>query len=173
VAAAAGIGTGTLFLYFPTKEDLLVAVFRVEVGRAWDDAFASVDPDAPLLEQVLQAFGSVVAYHEGDPGLARSFFKELQFVSDPIADGVRQFMRGYFRALEALLAKATERGELMPDVSTRTLASNLYAAWYTLIQRRHAGHLSLEDLHMRLRESFELQLRGITVPKRTPRPRSR
>ena len=44
IAEAADIGAGTLYLYVNSKEDLLVAVFREEVGRAWDAAFAAVDP---------------------------------------------------------------------------------------------------------------------------------
>ena len=53
------------------------------MGRAWDAAFAAVDPAAPVKEQLLGAFGSVTEFHENDPGLARAFFKELLFVSSP------------------------------------------------------------------------------------------
>lgn len=161
VAEAAGIGKGTLFLYVPTKEDLLVAVFREEVGRAWDAAFASVDPAAPLIDQLLAAFGYVVRFHEQDPQLARAFLKELQFVSEPASLDVSDFMRNFMMRLTDLLVDGQARNDLEDDVPVRTLATNLYSIWFSLMQRRYAGRMTVEDLYEHLDAGFRLQLRGL------------
>ena len=42
IAARADIGTGTLFLYVQSKEEVLVLVFRDEMDRVCDEAFASL-----------------------------------------------------------------------------------------------------------------------------------
>jgi AcrR family transcriptional regulator len=167
IADEAGIGAGTLYLYVDSKEDLLVAVFREEVGRAWEAAFALVDPAQPVADQLLAAFGHVTSYHEHDPGLARAFFKELLFVSESARPAVRDFMRAFFGQLHALLEEAQRRDLLDPDVPVRSLAQNLFASWYLLMQRRHTGALSEETLRRRLDRSFRVALHGITP---SPRP---
>jgi AcrR family transcriptional regulator len=170
IADEAGIGAGTLYLYVDSKEDLLVAVFREEVGRAWDSAFAQVDPTQPVVEQVLSAFGHVTSYHEHDPGLARAFFKELLFVSESARPAVSDFMRAFFEQLHTLLEEAQRRDLLDPEVPVRGLADNLFASWYLLMQRRHTGALSEEGLRRRLDTSFRVALHGITPSSRPMAP---
>jgi AcrR family transcriptional regulator len=170
IADEAGIGAGTLYLYVDSKEDLLVAVFREEVGRAWDAAFAQVDPSQPVVEQVLSAFGHVADYHEHDPGLARAFFKELLFVSESARPAVSDFMRGFFEQLHALLEEAQRRELLDGEIPVRSLAENLYASWYLLMQRRHTRELSDESLRRRLDSSFRVALHGITPSSRLVAP---
>lgn len=162
IAEAAGIGAGTLYLYVSSKEDLLVAVFREDVGRAWSEAFAKVDPTAPIIDQLLAAFGHVTDYHEHDPALARAYFKELLFVSGPVREGVTEFMRGFYRQLTGLLADAQDRGLLDPDVPVRRLSSSLFALWYVLMQRRHTRLLSRAGLRERIEADFRLALWGMT-----------
>src|SRR5208337_5681438 len=62
IAAAADIGAGTLFLYAGTKEDLLVLIFREEIGRIVNRAFATM-PTRPILDQALHLFGAMIALH--------------------------------------------------------------------------------------------------------------
>jgi AcrR family transcriptional regulator len=165
IARAAGIGTGTLFLYAPTKEHLLVAVFREEVGRAWDDAFDGVDPERPLLDQLCQAFFAVIDYHERDPRLGRAFLREVPTVSDAAREGVRDFMRSFLNRLDSFFATAQQQGRLARDVSTSALATSVYALFSFHIQRRFFGHTDVTQCQANLGAAFELQLRGL-VPDR-------
>jgi AcrR family transcriptional regulator len=161
IAEEAGIGTGTLYLYVTSKEDLLVAVFRDEVGREWDAAFSQVDQAGPVLDQLLSVFGQVTAYHEREPALARIFFKELLFVSPAMRSGVTEFMRGFFAQLEGLLTRAQCNQLLEPEVPALTLAQNIYAQWYVLMQRRHTGTLSESGLLSSLQRGFAVSLWGM------------
>lgn len=161
VARAAGIGTGTLFLYVRTKEDLLVAVFRDQVGRAWNEAFNEADPTAPLVDQLMQAFGAVIDYHARTPELAHAFLREVPAVSDEARAGARDFMRWYFGRLDEFLVAARDRGLLAADVPTDVLATNLYAAYHYHLTRCLAGHQSKAATVAALRAAFSLQLRGL------------
>jgi AcrR family transcriptional regulator len=161
VARAAGIGTGTLFLYVPSKEHLLVAVFREEVGQAWDRAFSAVDITLPLLDQLCTAFVAVIEYHEQDPGLAYAFIRELALVSEPAREGARDFMRDYMIRLEEFLVAAQRREQLRTDVNVNSLATSLYALYHFHIQRRVAGRSDLDTCRADLATAFDLQLRGL------------
>jgi AcrR family transcriptional regulator len=162
IAEEAGIGAGTLYLYVSSKEDLLVSVFRGKVGQAWDEAFALVDPAAPLLDQLLATFGHVTEYHEREPRLARAFFKELLFVSGAVRVDVTAYMRDFYQQLAGLLDQAQRNGLLAADVPTATLAQNLFSQWYVMMQRRHTREMTLDELLAEIKASFEVSVWGIT-----------
>ncbi|MDA3038898.1 MAG: TetR/AcrR family transcriptional regulator [Actinomycetota bacterium] len=162
IAEAAGIGAGTLYLYVTSKEDLLVDVFRHDVTRAWDEAFDRTDPEAPLLDQLLAAFLHVTDHHEDDRELARSFFKELLFVEEPVRSKVSEIMQGYFSRLGRLIEEAKRRDKVDPAVSVTVLVGNLFASWYITMQRRHTGAITIAQAKAQLEASFATALMGIT-----------
>ncbi len=157
IAADADIGAGTLFLYAPTKEDLLVLIFQDEVGRAVDAAFDSI-PKKPLLAQIVHVFDAITAHHANDPALARVFLKELPFVEDS-RHGVTHFMAAMISRLAELIEHAKTRGEIASDVPAKLLAQNLYSIYFQRLQMRFGARVAgLEQ--PALASALELQLRG-------------
>ncbi len=165
VAKAAGIGTGTLFLYVRTKEELFVEVFRTDVGRAWDEAFAGVDPDASLLDQLCGAFFAVVEHHDHNPGLVKAFLTELHLLPDEMRSDARVFMRGYMARLQQFLADAQTRRQLDGFVNVRVLSHNLFAVYQWHLQLHVAGHSTRQECLDDLRAAFELQVEHLSVPQ--------
>lgn len=113
VAAAAGISKGTIYLYFPTKEDLFRAVVRqavlpnVEAAEA--DLARHTGSSADLLRMMAQRFlrlfetnltaipKLVVAESGNFPAIA-------QFYADTV-------LRRGFRLIEGILTRGIARGE--------------------------------------------------------------
>ncbi|HTO08938.1 MAG TPA: helix-turn-helix domain-containing protein [Myxococcota bacterium] len=160
IAAEADIGAGTLFLYAPTKEDLLVQIFQDEAGRAVERAFAHM-PQAPLLEQLLAVFHALIEFHAADPALARVFVKELPFVDDS-RHGLAHFMAQLYARLGGLVEAAKASGELGADAPVRLLVQNLFGIYFQQLQLwlgARAPEPRPED--ERLREALELQLRAV------------
>src|SRR5690349_14115596 len=56
IAERAGVGTGTLFLYARTKEELLMLVLAEKVEAVQEERFRTLPTQAPLLEQLLHVF---------------------------------------------------------------------------------------------------------------------
>jgi TetR/AcrR family transcriptional regulator, cholesterol catabolism regulator len=164
IAAGADIGLGTIFSYAANKEDLLVMIFREEVGAVIDSAFASI-PRAELLEQVLYVFNAIAAHHRENPELARVFVKETPFIDDR-RHGIAEFMRTVFGGLNALIDQAKERGEIRADVPSAMLARNLFAISFSFLQIWLGGRNPKRELEdERLRDSLELQLSGLRASK--------
>src|SRR4051795_9247612 len=61
VAKACGIGQGTLYRHFPTREDLLAEVYRQEVGELVAAAPRLLEPHEPV-EALAAWFSRVAAY---------------------------------------------------------------------------------------------------------------
>jgi AcrR family transcriptional regulator len=160
IAAAADIGAGTLFLYAGTKEDLLVLLFREEIGRVVNDAFATM-PARPLLDQVLHLCGAMIALLERDRGLARVFVRELPFVADR-RHGVAEMMASMLGGIADLIEEAKSRGELHPDVPASRLAHSLFALYFFQLQRWLGGDpLTSRQRDDSLRAALKLQLEGL------------
>ena len=160
IATAADIGAGTLFLYAGTKEDLLVLIFREEIGRVVADAFATM-PARPLLDQVLHLFGAMIALHERDRGLARVFVRELPFVADR-RHGVAEMMTTIYAGIANLVEQAKSRGELRADVPASRLAHSLFALYFFQLQRWLGGDpINSRQRDEALRAALKLHLDGL------------
>lgn len=155
LARRAGIGAGTLYLYVDSKEDLLVAVFRQQVGPAWEEAFSAVDRSQAVIDQLLTLFVHVAEFHEHDGHLSRAFFKDLRFLDAPVIEGAEEYVRRHHLQLVELLEQSQASGFLDPEVSATDLADNLYTIWTTLMSRRHAGRRTWDQFLVEIERSFK------------------
>jgi AcrR family transcriptional regulator len=174
IATRAGVGAGTLFLYFASKEDLLVDLFRAEMDRVIERAFATLPRRASLLTELLYVYGAMIEHHERDPELARAFVKEMLFVSAPDRAQVFEFIDGLDARVAERIALRQGRGELDPSVSAVLVAENLFALFIARLQKWLAADAGLdgEEALARLRDAFAVQLRALEprLPARRRRP---
>lgn len=106
-AARAGVGVGTLYRNFPTREALAVAVYEGEVAALCDQARDESRSAGDNLDAFLRGF---VDYEVAHVGLARTF---AAFVSPAVqADGGIQLES----AVADLLARAASEGAIRPEV---------------------------------------------------------
>lgn len=163
IAARADIGTGTLFLYAQSKEEILVLVFRDEMDRVCDAAFTSLPRKRSLIDQLMHVYGALIAFHDRDPGMARVFVKEVLFVKEKNQRTIYEFVEGLIARTAMLADESKKRGELDASVPTQVLAENCFAAYLVRLQKWLGLRETLASAeHVeRLRESLELQLRGL------------
>ena len=162
IAAKADIGSGTLFNYAETKEDLLLLVFREEMDVVVARAFATLPPEGSLLSRLLHVFDSFVAYHKRDVAIGCALMRQLTAVSNPAArEDLRRFMRALLRRIRGLIQDAQQRGEIREDVPVALLAQNLFSIYYRLLQGWLGGYITYEQYAESIAPSLELQLRGL------------
>lgn len=173
IAQEADIGTGTLFLYVRSKEEVLVLVFRDEMDRVCDKAFAALPRKASLLEQLAAVYGAMIRFHGRNPGLARVFVKEVMFVGEGLRQSIAEFVNSLEGRWVTVIETAKQRGEIATDVPAAVLAENCFAAYLLLLQKwlGLGGPLATAEHTARLRQSFELQLRGLAPPRISRRSR--
>ncbi len=103
VAAAAGVGKGTIYVYFENKDSLYLSVYLEEFVALVDalDASADAAPDAPeALRQVVQ---QLVAHIFGSPHVS-------ELLRNVGAPGALTPFREQHGRLTALIAKVIRRG---------------------------------------------------------------
>lgn len=79
IAARAGVGLGTVFVYAANKRDLLFLIANDGLEEAADKAKAAVSPSASLLENLLAVFRHHYDYFARQPALSRLMLREMIF----------------------------------------------------------------------------------------------
>jgi AcrR family transcriptional regulator len=131
VAKAAGVGIGTLYRHFPTREALFEAVYRREVQQLADLAQRPEKTTEPVeaLRQWMRSFVKFVATKKGiSAALAFVVSKDSDLVSSS-----SEVLKG---ALGALLSRAAAAGEIRDDIDPDDLLRALVGMCYT---HDHAG----------------------------------
>jgi AcrR family transcriptional regulator len=113
IAEAAGVGIGTLYRHFPTRDALLEAAYRNEVAQLGDVETLLRDqaPDAALAEW-MNRFVDYAARKRGLSGALRSIAASG---SDIFDDTRRQIIAALTTLLEAGVAAGTLRADVEPE----------------------------------------------------------
>jgi AcrR family transcriptional regulator len=126
VAKTAGVGIGTLYRHFPTRETLFEAVYRREVQQLADLAKRLEEEAQPIeaLRQWMRSFVKFVATKKGmSAALAFAISKDsdlFSYSSDLLT-----------RAVGELLSRAGTAGEIRSDISPEDLLRVLVGMCYT------------------------------------------
>jgi AcrR family transcriptional regulator len=164
VAKAAGIATGTLFLYVHSKEDLLVLVFKDEISEAIERLHRSIPAEAPLLEQIEQFFAGFVAYHKRDLDIARALTEELTFLGNPARRrDMAELQLAILGKLAELVEAAQRRGEVRGDAVPIVAAQVLFAIFYQLLHAWLGGYIDEARFRTGMSRGFRLFAEGLGV----------
>lgn len=155
IAAAADIGTGTLFLYARSKEDLLILVFKEEMLSRALDIFDKLPPQASPVDQMMTVFEQMVEYHERDVDLSRVLLKELVMPSSPERRGdIRDLMDAIYGGLTDIANRA---GLADPALTARSA----FALYYYALVSWLGGGFDRDDCLRLLRRQLAGLLGGI------------
>jgi AcrR family transcriptional regulator len=112
VAKRAGVGAGTLYRHFPTREDLVDAIMQTWVDRVDEAAAKALAHEAPpreLLLSWLSAYVGLITLHKG--GAAR-ITSALGDASSPISAKCRVLTSATDRVVDRLREEHALRGSV-------------------------------------------------------------
>jgi AcrR family transcriptional regulator len=123
VAKRAGVGIGTLYRHFPTRDALLEATYRNEVAQLSDaaDELLAAHPADEALALWMDRF---VAYAGAKKGMGNAL-RAMVSSYDLFADARRMNIA----AIERLLAAGAREGTLRSDVAAEDVLHAMGAIW--------------------------------------------
>ncbi|MDJ0388797.1 helix-turn-helix domain-containing protein [Roseomonas sp. E05] len=139
VARQAGLGIGTLYRHFPTREALVEALFREEhaaLVAAADDLAARLPADEALARWLQRSLD----YLATKRGLGDSLHQLLQARPDIVAAVQGGFPSAVARLLAAAIAQGSVRPDAEPEDILHTL-TGIYSAPAGPDWRRRAGRI--------------------------------
>jgi AcrR family transcriptional regulator len=131
VARTAGVGIGTLYRHFPTREALFEAVYRREVQQLADLA-KRLEAEAKPIEALHQWMRSFIKFVATKKGMVEA----LALVVTKDSDLFSYSSDLLTRAIDELLTRAIAAGEIRSDVNAEDLLHALVAMCYA---RDHSG----------------------------------
>ncbi|HLU74420.1 MAG TPA: TetR/AcrR family transcriptional regulator [Nonomuraea sp.] len=120
IAKRAGVGSGTLYRHFPTREDLVEEVYRDQIRPLRDDARALLEtqPPAQALHTWMHRFAEWTSERRGICEALVAMSASGRFGTGPVCDEVQ-------RILGMLLEAGTKTGELRGDIDPVDVGSIL------------------------------------------------
>jgi len=133
VAERAGVGKGTVYEYFRSKEELFFAVFEAMTREEMARLGAELDRDAPSLDRLAAMVRSMVSDAVAQVEL---YGLTLEFWSGCTNEAFGEQLRTEFSALyqgfrahvAAIVRQGQEAGELRPEVDPEGLAASVVGA---------------------------------------------
>ncbi|MBA2536562.1 MAG: TetR/AcrR family transcriptional regulator [Actinobacteria bacterium] len=143
VATEAGVAYGLVYHYFGSKEQLLETIFR----RTWRNMLEQVEEversEAPLREQIRAIARIVLGGWQVDPELIRVLIREV--ARGPQLQHEVDEIQLAFAALERVLTRGQERGQLRAELEPRLAAWILYGALEEILTGWVFGSLAATD----------------------------
>ena len=140
VAARAGVSKGTLFLYFPSKEELFKAVVRENIsGRfdEWNQEFQAFEgSSADLVRSCLRLWWERVGASKAS-GISKLMMSEARNFPDLAAFCQQEVIQPCLDLICRILQRGIDRGEFRP-VDVPYAAFNIIGPMVFLMMMKHS-----------------------------------
>ena len=164
IARHAGVADGTIYLYFKSKDDILIKLFEVrmeEILQGLEKALEHLESPKEKLEGFIRLYVSIV---DRDPQLAEVITVELRQSGKFMREYENPAFRKLLRYLSSIIEDGQERGVFRNGLDPRIAARGVFGAldeitlWAVLSQRQ----ISLEQAA----DTFtNLWLNGLCIPE--------
>ena len=172
VAALAGVSKGTLFLYFPTKEDLLKAVVSENLAQhfpAWNQAFETFEgSSAEMLRFALYSWWEKIGSTPAS-GICKLMISESRNFPDLLTFYVESVIRPGNNLLRRILERGMDSGEFRPmnaEIAVHTIvAPMIFLMIWENAMTAYSSSLSMSPLEF-LEHQIDVLLHGLVAPSK-------
>ena len=161
IAQEAGVGAGTVFVYFHDKEALLFALWRDDVVPVLEAALDGL-AEGELVDQLVTVFDALFRYYGEDLRLSRQFLKTVLFLDASAREEMNSATMMLVERVAAIVATHQSAGRLSPAFAPFVGAMNAVSAYLMVLIAWMDGAIrAADDATAALRMQLELQLRGM------------
>ncbi|MGE5674063.1 MAG: TetR/AcrR family transcriptional regulator [Mycobacterium leprae] len=126
IAPLAGVAVGTVYLYFKSKSDVLVALFRDRLGKliaqACEEIAGIAEPEERLRRLIALHLNSLAA----SPDLATVTQIELRQADLDVQQQITEVLKGYFDVLDQVIIAGQEAGTIRTDVDRLQMRNMIF-----------------------------------------------
>lgn len=128
IAREAGIAAGTIYLYFKTKDDLLVTLFREKMAEFVDALRKAIADEPDAASKVRRLVALHFSLLEEDPDLAEVLQVELRQGQKFFRGASGQEIGAYFSLIGSVLEEGVGEGRFRSSVSVKVATKMLFGA---------------------------------------------
>lgn len=166
IARRARLAVGTIYNYFPSKPEIVLALMRreTEVALAAGEAVVKRPPRDPAraVNALFEVYVDLVVRH--DRRQLRELLAAAMAHPDTIAAAAFEVDLRLVQQLVALLARLRDDGRLLGDFELGRAATTLYAVYVSwFLAFAASDSVSEATLRSEIREGLKLMLRGLVA----------
>jgi TetR/AcrR family fatty acid metabolism transcriptional regulator len=128
IAEEAGIASGTIYLYFKTKDDILVTLFREKMAAFVADLREAIDGEPDVLVRLRRLIALHFQMLEGNPDLAEVLQVELRQGQKFFRGASANEVTAYFNLIASVLEEGVASGLFRHDLPVKTATKTLFGA---------------------------------------------
>jgi AcrR family transcriptional regulator len=132
IAESAGVAAGTIYIYFSSKEELLVAVFEEFLGRHMDRLRDGIAQEPTPARKAKRMMSLGLQLMQDNPDSARIFLSQLRQSTKMITTVAKRSSRAYKDIIEDVLTEAVEAG-VCRTIDVPAVASMLFGAFQSTV----------------------------------------
>ena len=145
IAHKAGVAHGTVYLYFQTKEDILIQIFEEKFEELVSYIFMEVGTEQNALAKLRRLILIQLQMVETNPELTELMLLEARQSSKFILSSAISKIGDYCDKIEGILKEGIEEGLVRPDLDLTVASTMLYSGIEGIATR-----WMLEDKHYNL-----------------------
>ena len=163
LAKAAGIGKGTIYSYFASKNEILLAFCEEELAFIHDEIREKLDPNAPLAEKMLLVLMSEFRFVTKNKEFGRTLLREMTFPKEITIEKSRMIEERFLDLFVGIFKEGQARGQLRRDIELIVTGGHFYALYLMALSAWYSGRLHTEeDVTESLALLIEQTLIGLT-----------
>lgn len=126
IAKAAGVADGTIYLYFKNKDDVLVSIFELYLGKLIEVVQAEVEATDEVEDRIRRIVEVQLGLLEGQRDLAEVVTVNLRQSSRLLKQYAAPRFAQYLETIAGVIADGQKRGVLRDDLNPRILSRALW-----------------------------------------------
>jgi AcrR family transcriptional regulator len=161
LAKTAGVGKGTVYSYFKTKQDILQAFCDDELEFIHEQLTSKTNQDAPVLEQLVTIFMAEFEYVTRNPEFGRLYMQEIVFPRKVIVEKHKEQENKYFEMIFPILSRAQKRGEIRKELELLHLCGHFFALFLLLLHAWYSDFITTDEAEESLNTLFTQAFVGL------------
>ena len=135
IAKSSNVATGTIFVHFTDKFDLLAQILFEELDSCIRAAWKSLPQDTDLLHQLTFLIEKVYQFYFRDSELSRILLKEGIYTANTGEDILGQQVLEFLMKVANLFEVAKTKREIRDDLSTKVLCHTYFSVYLTILSK--------------------------------------
>lgn len=144
IARAAGVGKGTIYTFFDSKESLFGHILTTVIASMRDAVNEALVADAPFFENLERGMRRVVQFRKEHEVLVKLAQEVRQYGVGPAQEGLAQVERSIIAFLKRYLQLGIEQGDVR-DCDPELIAFILLRTYTAMVTDWEISHQPLSD----------------------------
>jgi TetR/AcrR family fatty acid metabolism transcriptional regulator len=128
IAREAGMASGTIYLYFRTKDDIIITLFRETMAQWLADLRKAIASEPGAIAKVRRVVSLHFSMLESNPDLAEVVQVELRQGQKFLRGAAAQEVTSYFALIGSILEEGIAVGQIRRDLPVKVATKMLFGA---------------------------------------------